>query len=394
MTGAERAELRAAIVGAYHRATFDRLLSDRLDFRRALHVADGPFADVVDGVLDRFIEEAREAYLIAEIAADRPARPDIQRIYRAYAQAILSDAWRGRIEEEMCQRLARYGLLPVPALQQGGVARETAPVDDFAGFQRQVRAALPELDVAAWSARLVQLSQRVCRVEVDGVPYGTGFLVGPAAVLTCHHVVREAIEMRCSGSALGFRFDYGGSGAAAPAAAGGTWVAARGGDWAAWHVDSSPAQTSAQERAGDARADHLDHVVIALDQPLGDAPVAPGGPRRGWIEIPQAPALTVGMPVAILHHPRHAPLRLTLDTRGLLRVNAARTRIRYATNTDGGSSGSPCFNLELGLIGVHHLTDPEHEPPRYNQGVAIEAIRRRLAERGRLSVLGGTPPCS
>lgn len=390
MTGAERAELRAAIVGAYHRATFDRMLSDRLDFRRAQHVADGPFAEVVDGVIDHFLDEGREAYLIAEIAADRPARHEIQRIYRTYAQALLSDAWRGRIEDAMSERLVRYGLLPGPELQQGGVVRAAMPADDFAGFQRQVRAELPELDVAAWSARLVRLSCRVCRVEVDGEPRGTGFLVGPAAVLTCHHVVREAIAARCGGAALAFRFDYRGGEAGA---AGGTRVVARG-DWAAWHVDSSPALTSAQERAGgDARPDHLDHAVIALDQPVGDAPVAPGGPQRGWIEIPEAPALTIGMPVAILHHPRRAPLRLTLDTRGLVRVNAARTRIRYTTNTDGGSSGSPCFDFELGLIGVHHLSDPEHRTPEYNQGVAIEAIRRRLAEGGKLAVLGG-PPCS
>ena len=49
---------------------------------------------------------------------------------------------------------------------------------------------------------------RVCIVEVGGSPRGTGFLVGPNAVLTNYHVVAEAIEQKLAGDRLTFLFDY------------------------------------------------------------------------------------------------------------------------------------------------------------------------------------------
>jgi len=395
MTGVELAAIRAAILGAYSRATFDRVLSDRLDFRRADHVADGPFNDIVDGVLRAFTEQGRESYLIAELAADRPANREIQRVYRKFAHGLLGEAWRARIEGEIGDQLARYGLLPAAELQRAGSVQGSDRGDPtsrgFGGFQKQVRAELPELDVLPWSARLLRLAHRVCRVELGGTPLGTGFLVGPDVVLTSYHVVRDAIVGRAGGAALGFLFDHwvGGDGSAAA----GMRVPARAA-WPHWHVDSSPPLSARDEDAGTAGNDDcLDHALIALERPLGSAPVVPEGPRRGWIEVPkEARPLTVGMPIAILQHPRTGPLKLTFDTHALQLVKPGRRRIRYSTNTDAGSSGSPCLDVRLALIAVHHFSGPAHATPAYNQGTTIEAIRRRLAARGVLGVLGGELP--
>lgn len=389
------AEVRTAIVNAYNRTTFDRMLSDRLDFRRANHVADGAFTDVVDGVVRHFVEEGREAYLIAEVAADRPAKREIQVVYRKYASGLLNDAWRDRVESEVCEKLARCGLLPSTELQRGGVRHEPERSElrasQFGGFQKQIRTELPELDAVQWSSLLLRQTCRVCRIELHGTPIGTGFLVGAETVLTSHHVVRDAIVARAPGSAVTFLFDYwrGSDGAEAS----GTRVAARGG-WPDWHLDSSPPLSAQDEHAGSVEPgdDQLDHAVIALDRPLGDLPVVPGGPRRGWIEVTRSvPTLVAGMPIAILQHPRSAPVKLTFDTRAVQHINTRRTRIRYTTNTDAGSSGSPCFDVQLGLVAMHHFSDPERGAPRYNQGTPSEAIHRRLAGLGKLNVLGGKP---
>lgn len=397
MTGIELAEIRTAIVQAYNAATFDRLLSDRFDFKRANHVGDAGFHRIVEQVLELFVHEGLDAYLIAELAADRPGKREIQALYHRYAHGLVSEAWRARVDAAACERLARYGLIAVPALQRAGAACAASDPGDpgataFGGFQKQIRAELPDLDVLPWSALLLRQTCRVCRIELGGTPRGTGFLVGPDAVLTSYHVVRDAIAARASGAAIRFLFDYWRTAGGAPAA--GTRVAARGA-WPDWHVDSSPPLSSPEEHAGspEPRGDQLDHAVIALERPLGELPVGPGGPNRGWIEVPATPpTLAVGMPVAILHHPRTAPIKLTLDTRALQRVNAGRTRLRYATNTEHGSSGSPCFDVELGVIAVHHFSDPDHAAPAYNQGTPIEAIHRRLAAVGKLGALGGASP--
>src|SRR5262245_4771948 len=83
---------------------------------------------------------------------------------------------------------------------------------------------------------------------------------------------------------------------------------------------STPPMATTSEHTGVPEATHeqLDHALIALAHPLGHAPVVPEGPPRGWIELPATAAtLALGMPIAILHHPRSAPIKLTLDTHAL-----------------------------------------------------------------------------
>src|SRR5262249_48368662 len=64
-----------------------------------------------------------------------------------------------------------------------------------------------------------------------------------------------------------------------------------------------------------------------------------------------------------------------------------RTRVRYTTNTEMGSSGSPCFDAEWGLLALHHSGDTNYKrSAEWNEGVPIDAIVRqvnaRLRQRG------------
>jgi V8-like Glu-specific endopeptidase len=97
------------------------------------------------------------------------------------------------------------------------------------------------------------------------------------------------------------------------------------------------------------------------------------------------------MPLMIAQHPDGKSLKLAVDTESVIGVNAGQTRVRYATNTEAGSSGSPVFDLDWNLVALHHLGDPAYDhPPSYNQGVPINKIRDRLAISGKIQALGGS----
>jgi hypothetical protein len=165
-----------------------------------------------------------------------------------------------------------------------------------------------------------------------------------------------------------------------------------------WHLDSSPGLTDAEENAGAPlpTVDQLDHALVRLAEEIGTGPIFaayPDGPKRGWVKVPAAaPALGKGAPLAILHHPQGAPVKLALDTEAVLSVNDNRTRVRYTTNTDQGSSGSPCFDQDWGLVAMHHFGDPLHQQAEFNQGVPIAAVRARLTRKGVAQNLGEAPP--
>ncbi len=57
---------------------------------------------------------------------------------------------------------------------------------------------------------------------------------------------------------------------------------------------------------------------------------------------------------------------------------------RYRTNTDKGSSGSPCFDANWTLVALHHLGDPAYYPENksaFNQGIPFTAIMALLRKR-------------
>jgi V8-like Glu-specific endopeptidase len=235
----------------------------------------------------------------------------------------------------------------------------------------------------------------VCRVEVGNGTRGTGFLVGPDALLTNYHVLRAVIDNPSSAPAVRFRFDY--QVLANGVESQGVLASLHPTDW---QIDYSPySDAEAKNKPDEATptADQLDYALVRLDRPIGDEPLNPaasGNSVRGWIPIPTtAPAITPKMPILILQHPHAEPLKLTFDTEGVLKVYDNGTRVRYATNTESGSSGSPCFDMKWNLVALHHYGDPAFDhPPAYNQGIPINMIRDRVKRQGKDSALGGNSP--
>ena len=85
-------------------------------------------------------------------------------------------------------------------------------------------------------------------------------------------------------------------------------------------------------------------------------------------------------------HPEGNPLKLAIDTDGVLAVNANGTRVRYGVNALGGSSGAPCLTFDLQLAAVHHSGSKDRTVKRI-EGVPVSAIAAHLREGGQAALL-------
>jgi hypothetical protein len=333
--------------------------------------------------------------------------PDRQQVVFDLIELSLAEGWTARLLSAARESAPENAKLLAFA-QQFGLASTSAS-------QQQLEQTLVEtnsfLDVDGWGSKLGRLETQVCRVEVTvqrGTAYGTGFLVAPDVVLTNYHVVEPLIMGEqgkttakgdsAAASDVVLRFDY------KVLADGG--VLNRGTEYrlaSQWRVDVSPV-SGADLKGADATAlpaeDELDFALLRLDRLAGDEKIgAKGEPEsttRGWIEAPTAEyEFTPDSPLFILQHPDKAPLKLALDTRAVIEVNGNDTRVRYRTNTEPGSSGSPCFDQNWNLVALHHSGDPNYDqvnPPTFNRGIPMAAIRRLLAERGNDAVLAAASP--
>lgn len=260
-------------------------------------------------------------------------------------------------------------------------------------------------DIGEWREKMAAIEVQVCRITVrsdKGDMFGTGFLVGPDVVLTNHHVVEAAIL-----GEQGRRTDRGRSARARDIVCQFDFRKVAGyldpgvkielaSDWL---IDSSPiSPVDLLADAGDAEPDpsHLDYALLRLARPVGAEPLKGEGERaetgaevRGWIRVPGGIAdFEPDTPIFIVQHPDAAPLSFALDTAGLIGANRSGTRVRYRTNTLGGSSGSPCFDQDWQLVALHHTGDPNFDPlhrPAYNEGIPVSAVRASVESRG----LGG-----
>jgi hypothetical protein len=323
-----------------------------------------------------------------------PLRPTIEKLLNALEQIgitsnFLAYVYRLRREHKPDVADAIRNIMPEAAVddsaitgdiavqtagapQPGGPTKAAAP-----GLERNVRPYLAQLDLHIWLGRLAAIERQVCRVEIAGNAAGTGFLVGPSAVLTNWHVVESSFrdgklhDVAC-------RFDYyrladntRQEGILFPVSAEGCVS----------HRKYSPAEATATPDDPAPTEDQLDYALLQLGSRAGESDI--GGRARGWVAMPtSAVALKAGSPLLIVQHPDGGPLKLALDTNAVIGLSAGGLRIRYATNTEAGSSGSPCFEMDWRLTALHHYGDPAWLNPKYNQGVPVDLIRAKIVADG------------
>jgi hypothetical protein len=367
MAGVQFEEVWKALYTGYSKKSLEQMLKFRLNIGLDDIVADGPMRDMAFDLLSNSEREGWTTDLIREAYQFNPRNADLLKIY------------------------SKYGLAPGVSAQQAGadIPNVRSVVD---GLEKTIKDRLPAFDFAVFREKMALVESRVCRVELDGNAAGTGFLVGSDAVLTNYHVLESVLKGTTLAAKVTCRFDY--KVLADKSRVEGVAVGLHPADW---KLDFSPYSAAEQTRTPDnppPTPDELDYALVRLARRLGEEPAAPKGgaegPRRGWLTIPgPAPVFVSKMPLMIAQHPDGKPLKLAVDTESVIGVNAGLTRVRYATNTEAGSSGSPVFDLDWNLVALHHLGDPAYDhPAAYNQGVPIDKIRARIAKVGKADALG------
>ena len=199
---------------------------------------------------------------------------------------------------------------------------------------------------------------------------GTSWMIAPGLLMTNHHVI-EARDPRSEAPA-------GESDFRAQAKAAEVWFH--------YHEDE---------------AEHWDyggwglvHASRALDYALlrsASAPNRTATPLSDWgflPVVPDRPAVTKGFRLNIIQHPQGGPKRIAIRSNFYFDCYSTAQepdRLRYLTDTEPGSSGSPVFGDDWRVLALHHaaVKVPEEtyrgEVVKYNnQGIAIAAILKDL----------------
>jgi V8-like Glu-specific endopeptidase len=346
-----------------HASTGDRLYKE--------YVAPGkPLRPTIVELLNALEERGTTAVFLHYVYVRRPGRADLRQLISAHCAEAVE-------------------LLPDRSIalsaQTAGQAQEQAPTNALApGLQRNVRPHLAKLDVQVWLGRLLEIEHRVCRVEYGGNPLGTGFLVGPDAVLTNWHVIKD-VKAEGRLTEVGCRFDYVKLPNGVPNP--GQLVPLRPDESCLTFSSYSQAETTANPEEPPPTAEELDFALLHLENAVGQQPA--NGAKRGWVTLPNAALpLATDAPLLIVQHPDGEPMKLAMDTQAVIGPNANSTRIKYRTNTEPGSSGSPCFTMDWDIVALHHYGDPQWQAPLFNQGVPIQLIRQRIEAQGFGNALG------
>jgi V8-like Glu-specific endopeptidase len=238
-------------------------------------------------------------------------------------------------------------------------------------------------DPSVDASRAKLAAPQLCRIDIDGRPLGTGFLVKPHLVLTSFHVVRGLIdaggkEKPGSEKRLTIVFDdrrelrsgQVSSLQEVPIAVPQNWLA-----------DSSrclPVELLGTKSDAFAKKIHAqngpwDYALIRLNKV---ASLEHTGLPLSLSKVEN------NVPIVVFHH---AQGRSMVGNRGTVEaVLGNGVRFKHTANTDGGSSGGPCFNDAYEVIGIHQAgRRPARKLARRlpNRAVPIRPIAEKLKPR-------------
>jgi V8-like Glu-specific endopeptidase len=358
LSGSQYQQLRDALVDAFREERLIELLKFRLDkdFYRFKRGSD------YDAVVFYLIQDAQAQgwvdKLVAAARESNPGNPELWRFAQEYNLAIS---------------------MPSTLSGRGALERTIKKTNSF-------------LDVNIWREKLGKIEAQVCKVEItknnNTKEYGTGFLIAPNVVMTNYHVIESVDKGQATPRGVILRFDYKRLGDG-NVINNGTEYRLEEEDWL---IDKSPYSETPL-----LTLDELDYALLRIDGEPGNKPIGenpePNSQNRGWIKLPEeAYEFSPNTPMLIVQHPKGDPLKLVFETEAIIGVNENRTTVQYRTNTEPGSSGSPCFDINWNLVALHHSGDPDWRNPQYNAGTPLSAICERLERQELLEELRSGEP--
>jgi hypothetical protein len=299
----------------------------------------------------------------------------------------------------LCAALANRVYMDEPL--QAKLLALAGSTESDAAKQRAIARRANTLPFAATYKFLGDVRAQVCVVvAVDGptgeTRLGTGFLISAAYVLTAYHTLAAHIvpgtgkaRSPVAGDRLYVIFDHyeGTPITGAEANYNGPIKVGFSRDWLKCCCEDMPDDGLFLNPDANQLAllpQRLDFALIELIEPVGNQ-LRPGpeGLPRDWVKLKDAAdTLRDDDRIIIPQHPEGHPLRLDMgrysdvDTQ----FDKSLTRIRYDAEADKGSSGSPCFNQQYKLVGLHNAAFmPGGGAVIKNQAIRADRIREVIA---------------
>lgn len=274
-------------------------------------------ADIAD-VIQKHRQKAAEALEASQLGAAF--------VITLAGLAVAAEAKGNTLEDEAADTIVQKGLADkfVRALQARGIRIDAPQIDPALSNWKDVP--------------LARLGACRCRILVDGQPTGSGCLIGPSLALTAWHVV--AVHAPDQPNPLGKKIEVefeGGLRLRATYKRGWTCT-----------VEEYAGQMPKAEQAFNG---FHDVAILQLERPEGM--------RIGFVPLAlPTPALKPHQAIALLHFPNGANVGQGFGT--IAKIRGLQARWQHTVATDGGSSGGPCFNNRMSLVGLHQGRWPPH----------------------------------
>ncbi len=203
-----------------------------------------------------------------------------------------------------------------------------------------------------------EVAQSVMYIEVSTQTQawsGTGSLIAPGLAMTNHHVVPEAGVLGGLTTTFNYQDDFGGH-----------------------PLNTTPYR--AKHGGLYAAKQELDYAIFEVE----------GEPEKQFGYLPLAPRdVKQGDRINIIQHPNGGPKKITMQNNLVEYVGG--DVLQYVTSTNPGSSGSPVFNDQWLVVGLHHAGGNVKEPTtgkfyNRNEGILLARILADLPAELRLRI--------
>lgn len=328
-----------------------------------------------------------------------------------FSEETITRAVRDYVEDDICQKSYKDFEDPGPEVEVGEESR--IDFGDMSDLERLIaeKNFLP-VHFLEEGAVVQKAVARVVRTS-SGSGWGTGFMVSPTLFMTNNHVIPSQAFARSVSMQFNYQLDYSGTPQSVDAYtpdpdsvfytnAPLDFTLVKLNPRCKFVISSTRTATPATlvREADFAEDDDEEEAGLLFEAPYratARRSVAvsrsrigryrrlciPAGQKWGYLQLTDAISYAgpgganhpLGQHVNVIQHPRGRRKEVALQRNNLKNIYA--TRIRYTSDTEPGSSGSPVFNNHWDLIAIHHAAgewDPNAGAWVSNEGMRMDKI--------------------